>query len=79
MTELNSNAYGDSGGNNNNNNNDNYAGAVDPFEAANYGTLTLRAGFTPDPQVVSMRAGGSVDAQNIADQLPRLRLARAGP
>jgi len=63
MTELNSNAYGDGGGGNNSN----YAGAVDPFAAANYGTLTLRAGFTPDPQVVSMRAGGSVAATNVAD------------
>ena len=67
MTELNSNAYGDSSTPyNNDNGNNNYAGAVDPFEAANYGSLTLRAGFTPDPQVISMRAGGSVNAQNIA-------------
>lgn len=63
ITELNGNAYGDGGGSDNN---DNYAGAVDPFEAANYGVLTLRAGFNPDPQVVSMRAGGSVNAENIA-------------
>jgi hypothetical protein len=65
MTELNGNAYGD-GATNHNSNNNNYAGAVDPFEAANYGRIELRAGFTPDPQVISLRAGGSVNAENIA-------------
>ena len=65
MTELNSNAYGGGGGGGNNNSN--YAGVVDPSAAANYGVLTLRSGFTPDPQVVSMRAGGSVSARNVAD------------
>jgi len=60
MTELNSNALGGGG------NNSNYAGAVDPFAAANYGTVTLRAGFNPDPQIISMRAGGSVAATNVA-------------
>ena len=59
ITELSGNTYG--GGDQSN-----YAGAVDPFEAANYGTVTLSAGFTPDPQRISMRAGGSIDAQNIA-------------
>ena len=63
MTELNGNAYGDGGSSNDNSN---YAGAVDPFAAANYGTVTLRAGFTPDPQVISIRAGGSVNAENVA-------------
>ncbi len=60
VTELNGNAYGGGGGQSN------YAGAVDPFEAANYGTVTLSAGFRPDPHRISMRAGGSIDAQNIA-------------
>ncbi|MEA3029876.1 MAG: hypothetical protein QOJ53_2359 [Sphingomonadales bacterium] len=30
----------------------------------NYGTVTLRTGFTPDPRVVSLRAGGDIDASN---------------
>ncbi len=60
ITELSGNAGGGGG------DRSNYAGAVDPFEAANYGTVTLSAGFTPDPQRISMRAGGSIDAQNIA-------------
>lgn len=60
ITELNGNAYGDSG------NQSNYAGAVDPFEAANYGRVTLSAGFTPDPHRINMRAGGTVNAENIA-------------
>lgn len=64
ITELNSNAYGDSS--TTYDNTSNYAGAVDPFETANYGVVTLNAGFTPDPRVVSMRAGGSVNAENIA-------------
>jgi len=60
ITELNSNALGGGG------NQSNYAGVVDPFEAANYGTVTLSAGFRPDPTRITMRAGGSIDAQNIA-------------
>lgn len=60
ITELNGNAYGGGGSQSN------YAGAVDPFAAANYGTVTLRAGFRPDPHRISMRAGGTIDAQNIA-------------
>lgn len=60
ITELSSNIDGGT------TNSGNYAGAVDPFAAANYGTVTLRAGFTPDPRVVSMRAGGSVNAENVA-------------
>jgi len=31
-----------------------------------YGTLNLRAGFTPDPQVIDLAAGGSVSASNIS-------------
>lgn len=30
----------------------------------NYGTVALRTGFTPDPRVVSLRAGGDIDASN---------------
>lgn len=30
---------------------------------ANYGELELSAGFTPDPQVVSLSAGGTISAQ----------------
>ena len=66
ITELNSQANGNGGGGTSTGNNSNYAGAVDPFAAANYGTLNLRSGFTPDPQVVSMRAGGTINAQNVA-------------
>ena len=29
----------------------------------NYGTLRLEAGFTPDPRVISLRAGGDISAQ----------------
>lgn len=43
-----------------------YSGVVDPFAAANYGTVNLRSGFTPDPRIVALRAGGSVNAQNVA-------------
>lgn len=31
----------------------------------NYGTMSLAAGFTPDPRVVSLRAGGDVDARSL--------------
>ena len=62
ITELNGNAYGGGDGGDQSN----YAGAVDPFEAANYGTITLSAGFRPDPSRLNMRAGGTIDAQNIA-------------
>jgi hypothetical protein len=38
-------------------------GAVLDFgRDATYGSVTLRTGFTPDPQVVELRAGGSVNA-----------------
>ncbi len=63
ITELNSNAYGDNSGNTDTGN---YAGAVDPFAAANYGRIELSAGFASDPRVISLRAGGSVNAENIA-------------
>lgn len=32
----------------------------------NYGALTLRGGFTPDPQVVSLLAGGTIDASALS-------------
>lgn len=48
------------------NTNNTYSGVVDPFSAANYGAVNLRSGFTPDPRVISLRAGGSVAASNIA-------------
>ena len=34
--------------------------ALDP----NYETVTLTAGFEPDPRVISLRAGGNIDASN---------------
>ncbi len=33
---------------------------------ANYGNLTLRTGFTPDPQIVNVTSGGNIDvSQNV--------------
>lgn len=32
----------------------------------NFGTLNLRSGFTPDPQVVPVRSGGQINAQNFS-------------
>lgn len=32
----------------------------------NYGTLNLTAGFLPDPQVVQLQSGGSLNAQNLS-------------
>ena len=68
MTELNSQAMGNSNGGSYNagNNTGNYAGVVDPFAAANYGRIELSAGFTGDPRVINLRAGGSANAENIA-------------
>ena len=34
----------------------------------NYGTVELRGGFTPDPQVVAVRSGGNVNAESIASR-----------
>lgn len=31
----------------------------------NYGTVALTSGFTPDPRVVPMRAGGDLDASSV--------------
>ena len=33
----------------------------------NYGTITLQAGFHPDPRVVSLRAGGDLSARDRGD------------
>lgn len=49
-----------------------FAGAACPaiaqdFNAApNFGTLNLSGGFTPDPQVVSVRSGGSLNAESLS-------------
>jgi hypothetical protein len=32
----------------------------------NYGTVTLSGGFTPDPRVVNLRAGGNLPASNVS-------------
>jgi hypothetical protein len=40
------------------------ASAQNPNANPNYGTVTLRTGFTPDPRVVPLRAGGDIDASN---------------
>ena len=42
------------------------AGAQDFNARPNYGTATLRSGFTPDPHTTSVRAGGSLDAQRVS-------------
>lgn len=38
------------------------AAAQDTTLQANYGEVELEAGFTPDPRVISLRAGGSIAA-----------------
>src|SRR5262245_61905105 len=38
------------------------AAAQDTSLQANYGEVTLRSGFTPDPRIVALRAGGSIAA-----------------
>jgi hypothetical protein len=41
--------------------------AAQDFNAdPNYGTLSLTAGFTPDPQVVNLQAGGNLNAASIS-------------
>lgn len=39
--------------------------AQDVSRQPNFGSLSLRSGFTPDPRVVSVRSGGEIDAQTI--------------
>jgi hypothetical protein len=42
------------------------AAAQDFNAAPNFGTINLSGGFTPDPQVVSVRSGGSLNAQSLS-------------
>ena len=39
---------------------------VDASQRATYGEYSLSAGFTPDPQVISVTSGGSIDASSVA-------------
>lgn len=32
----------------------------------NYGTISLRTGFTPDPQVIALSSGGEINAESIS-------------
>jgi hypothetical protein len=41
------------------------AAAQNPNADPNYGTVTLSSGFTPDPRVVSVQAGGTIAASTI--------------
>lgn len=57
------------------------ASAQDFNAAPNYGTVNLAAGFTPDPQVIAVRSGGSLNAQSLSaacrgfiSQAPDVRL-----
>lgn len=62
------------------------AAAQNPNADPSYGTINLATGFTPDPQVVSLRSGGNIDAESISSSCrgyianaPDLRLVfRAG-
>ena len=40
--------------------------AQDYNARTNYGEVTLQAGFTPDPHVINLRAGGDRNAQNLS-------------
>lgn len=42
------------------------AAAQDFNARPNYGEVTLRTGFTPDPRTVQLRAGGDLNAQNLS-------------
>ena len=42
------------------------AAAQDSNADPNFRTITLRTGFTPDPQVISIRSGGEIDARTIS-------------
>ena len=42
------------------------AAAQNPNADPSYGTINLATGFTPDPQVVSLRSGGNIDAGSIS-------------
>ena len=41
------------------------ASAQDFNAAPNYGTVSLRTGFTPDPHVVRVQSGGPIDARRV--------------
>ena len=64
ITELNSQAYGDSGANHDSR----YSSATRPNSAltANFGEYYLSAGFTPDPYWLPIYSGGSIDASTVA-------------
>ncbi|RZJ04480.1 MAG: peptidase S1 [Brevundimonas sp.] len=40
--------------------------AQDISAEPNYGDITLSPGFTPDPHLISLRAGGDINASNIS-------------
>jgi len=40
--------------------------SVDPYQTATYGEFSLNSGFTPDPQVISLTSGGTIDASTVA-------------
>jgi hypothetical protein len=42
------------------------AAAQDMNARPNYGTVALRTGFTPDPRVINVRSGGSIDASTLS-------------
>ena len=41
------------------------ANAQNPNADPNYGTVSLHSGFTPDPRVIALRAGGNIAASTI--------------
>lgn len=42
-------------------------GAMPDYSAApSYGTVSLSAGFEPDPRVISLQSGGSIPASNVS-------------
>jgi hypothetical protein len=43
------------------------AAAQDTEARPNYGTVTLRSGYTPDPHVTSLRSGGNINAERVGD------------
>jgi len=42
------------------------AAAQDFNAAPNFGAINLASGFTPDPQVIAVRSGGSLNAQSLS-------------
>lgn len=41
------------------------ASAQNASQTATYGEISLRAGFTPDPYIVNIQAGGSIDGSRL--------------